>query len=260
MRYGCNRYEPTFETTMTPSNAILAAHALPFQRVGEALRAFWPLVAFWVLGFFVSANIAGGLVDTNVGGFFLLAFFVFIYVALLSARGAVQWHRMMILGEPVRWTVPLPNGASFRYFGVGLGVGLVFGIVYVVASLIVIGPLFALIAGPTDAGDPNGVRLVGIVFQVIAFALYAGVLALLAGLILALPSSAVGDAERPTPNGAVRRILIGTALPVAFVVAIIGTLAGPVLPTLLAAVLTALNIYGSLVALTGLSIAYRAAD
>lgn len=264
MRYGCNRYEPTVDAAMTPSNAILAAHALPFQRTGEALRAFWPLVVAWVLGLLLGSQGGGQPVQVTGGEGAALVGVILalvIYTSLVAARGAVAWHRMMILGEPVGWTPPVPNGASLRYAAIVLGVGLVFVVVYLIAAAVVVGPLFALFAGPTAAAADAGgdLRLVNVVFQAIAFAIYAGVLALLAGLVLALPSSAVEDPDRPRPDGAARRILVGTALPVAFIISVLSVLAGPVLPTLLAIVLTVLNIYGSLVALTGLSVAYRAA-
>lgn len=246
---------------MNAGQAILAAHALPLQRFGEAVRAFWPLLAMW--GLIVAAALAIGVAfepqGGSIGAWGLLVPVVAIYALLLAARGAVSWHRMMILGERVPWTPVVPGGSGLRYAGWVIALGLLFGLVYIAVAAVVLGPLVASFFAGGDT-SPESVRRINLIVQVPAFLIYAAILALLAGPILNLPKSAVGAGERPHANGTARWTLIGSALPLALLASVLQALLGPALGVVGAALLVVLNTYASLVALTGLSIAYRAAE
>ncbi|KEP70484.1 hypothetical protein DL1_17975 [Thioclava dalianensis] len=94
----------------------------------------------WALGvLLLFAGILGaGMMSASGTGFRMGAGGVFlvivgyIFFAALFTSIAVNWHRFVLLNEPVTWWPRFHGGRILRYFGrsllIGIGLGLVFGI------------------------------------------------------------------------------------------------------------------------------------
>ena len=256
---------------MNADRAIVAAHLLPFERVGEAIRAFWPVVVTNMLMIFTPGFAApAGLTDpytseTAPEGAFavLLVFPALLYFGLVAARGAIAWHRSLIRGEAVPWTPPWPDGLTWRYFGWALLVGLASGIVGAISGGIVGWAAVALFgADPPNVTapiEPTGYTPFSLGFS-LAIALVAGaVFALLASWFLKLPAVAV-ERDRPRADARARWLLFGTTVPWVLASSLLTLPFPPTPPLAVAVLLLALNVYAATLAVTALSLAFRSSE
>lgn len=248
------------------------AYLAPFASPLAIVQAFWPVILFYAAAavFGLQSVVLGGTVASETSDTetpialglptSVLILFVAgsIYAWLLAARGAVAWHRHMILGESITWTPPIPSGHSLRYAIWGVVIWLLVGL----ASSFVIAPLIFLFASATEGPaslSTNGAVQVGaypvLLNAVLSAALYALIILVFARLAMWLPQVAVDAADNDWYDHVpVRRILLLTAVPLSFVSSLL-----PAIP--FGSVTTALQFvvggYALLVALSGLSIAFR---
>lgn len=235
---------------------VAAAYASPLSDPIAVLRAFWPsAIAYGVWLFSVFSFGRSGfsvqLVD-NPAAFFALILVV-IYFALLSVRGAISWHRHVILGEAVPWTPLLPDGRTFRYLTWSIVVSLVGGLTIALIGVVVFSVLYGAIPASTVPSTPS--IEIQVISAVVATAIYALAIVALARLAMGLPQTAVDAADSDwSAQVPVRKILLATAIPLALVGSLLPVFGGGVVVMVMGA---ALNAYALLVALTGLSLAFR---
>lgn len=153
-----------------------------FGNMGAAVRV--SLVPF--VGLIVVAMVLGGGMMLSMqgrmeqgmaggmggGGIVLMALMVVIYVAVFTMI-AVNWHRFVLLNEPVGWLPKVRADRILAYFGTALVVGL---ITFVVAMVIVV------VAGA-----------LGSIGWLIGIPLFVVVFALSLRLSAALPGAALGQ-------------------------------------------------------------------
>ena len=261
---------------MTIGEAIKASYALPLIKWRDALRAFWPLVLA------VAANIVlmmGGLsiVPTMqmdevtaeqmqsrvaaVESFVLVMVPAVLYLAFLTARGAVSWHRGLILGTPVPITPPWPNGRAIVYgmlvVLIGIAQALLQAFVVIPIVLGFIGSPAEIAAGVVQPNSPTALAIV-----IVSYVAYAFAITVLAGLMMSLPGTALkgaqgaGSGERYISRRYVAWVVIGTTFVIPFAITMLSTVLN-IQSALFLVVIVVLQYYASLVALTGLSMAYR---
>lgn len=249
---------------MSITEAIRASYGLPIVKWRDVLRAFWPLVV--VVAFIIWVTIDGmfPLVGTAKDGEAALAFlFVLgaLYLAFLTARGAVSWHRSLILGTPVPITPPWPNWRAVVY---GLLVVLI-GIAQALLQAFVVIPIALALLGAGDEaalgmGAPHSPANLAIIL--VSYLAYAFAITVVAGLLMSLPGTALkgtsGDdrGERIIYRRYVAWVLIATTLAIPFAMTMVSLIVPfSSVPLLIGS--TVLHYYASIVALSGLSMAYR---
>ena len=250
-----------------------AAYLAPFANPLGVLRAFWHvIVAYAVLIAFNPVQFEqpvpldpNGEANLMVPRLETVVFFVLlgIYVWLLAMRGAVAWHRHIILGERIAWTPPVPSWHGLRYGLWGLVIALIVGLVAGVFATFVFVPL-SFLEGDSISISSNGTLAMGAFGTAVNALLSAAVqvllILLLARVAMWLPQVAVEAADNDWDHRVpVRSILLATAVPLAFVSALIQP--APDTGVNAIAVMVALQMivggYRLLVALSGLSLAFR---
>ena len=244
---------------MNASTAISAAYLFPIQRTREAVKAFWPVLAVSTAYLLLGFTSVPSAQSVNVP-LALIGFAVAIYGVFLTVRGAVSWHRHFILGEPVPWTPLVPGSVSFRYAMWFIAISIIAFPIILMFGFVLLPILGALGIDPLEGDNPAALFASVTLLNAVSSALiYTVILAILAPLVLMLPDVAVGSAA-PDTNGLapIRTILIATAVPLTVVSALSVLLVLVVGPYVVGIVRILLGWYASLVALTGLSLAYRA--
>lgn len=245
------------------SKIVAAAYLIPLQNIGAAVRAFWPTLLLALTPFLLLLVFDASSEITPQDGavWFVVVLSLGIYWAFLTAKGAVQWHRHLILGEPIGWTSLVPNATDLRYVLWTIAVGILTLIVLFGIGLVLI-PIILSVGSAQDATGPvstDGNILTALIVNALASVI---VIFLLASFIIKLPSVAVASHDDEAASiSTVRKVLLMTALPLALVSTLLSHLLIPYSANPLVSVgLTIFNWYVSLVALSGLSLAYRWKD
>lgn len=182
---------------------LIESLMLPLRHPLAVVKVLWPLSLFWVamlLGWGSLVSLApitllvallyllgiAHVSEVQATGLILAALFA-NYFFLILARGAVQWHRTLILNEPIKITPLLPNAATWRYAGWSV---IVLALGLLIRFLVLQTPLLSW-----SLPQSEGVFRYGYVFNWRLGTLLSASLIVIAfsKLLLRLPRAAVAD-------------------------------------------------------------------
>ncbi|WP_417806222.1 hypothetical protein [Thioclava sp.] len=157
------------------------------NNLGSAARVSLVPFILAVLVVFAVVISAGGLsraradIGMAPGGVFLIIFGLMFYLAL-TITIAVNWHRYVLLNEPVTWWPSFHGARILQYFGRSLLIGIVFGIGMAIAMGV---------SGAVVSTGSFG-RMVGMVLM---FATVVASMSIFWRLSAALPGAAIGGSS-----------------------------------------------------------------